>query len=487
MKDATALHWISSDWVGSADSAEAETTNPAIGVPVQRFAAGGRPEAEAAIAAARQAFDRGEWAESPRLRAAVLLAFADRIEACKRALAQILTEENGKVLNHAELEITAVASELRYYAGLARNIAGKVLEIAPRTLSVLHREAAGVAAHIVPWNAPGILLVRSLGPAMAAGCTNVIKPAPQVAGFHTAIMRCLADIEAMPAGVVNSVMETGSVIGKILVESPDVEVVSFTGSTAVGQRIMAAAAGTLKRLVLELGGKAPCVVFDDVSVDTVAPALAAAATVISGQQCTAAARVLVQRNIYEDLRNALAKRFREMVVGPGTDPASEMGPLIDRASRDRVAAVVDRAAAEGRIIVQGEIPGGSLAAGAFIRPSLTALEDLSSPLVCDEIFGPVLNIEPFDDEADAIRRANAVRYGLAASVWTRDHDRAQHVARALRAGTVWINAHNRLFPEAETGGYRASGVGRMHGVEGLDPFLETKHVYHEAAPSPSAE
>ena len=164
-----------------------------------------------------------------------------------------------------------------------------------------------------------------------------------------------------------------------------------------------------------------------------------------------------------------------------------MGAVTGGAGGDRVAGVVDRGAAAGRVIVQGEIPGGSLAPGAFIRPSLTAVEDLSSPLVCDEIFGPVLNIEPFDDESDAIQRANAVRYGLAASVWTRDHDRAQRVARALRAGTVWINAHNRLFPEAETGGYRASGIGRMHGIEGLDPFLETKHVYHEAAPSPSGD
>ncbi len=483
MSTDAARHWIDSEWVTSADGAEAETVNPATGRPVGRFCAGGRAEAEAAIAAARRAFENGEWAQSPRLRAAVLLAFADAVEARRDELARLLTEENGKILTHAELEVAAAASELRYYAGLARNIAGKVLEIAPRTLSVLHREAAGVAAHIVPWNAPGILLVRSLGPAMAAGCTSVVKAAPQVAGFHHAFMRCLAAVETLPRGVVNSVVETGSAIGERLAESPEVDVVSFTGSTAVGRRIMAAAAGTLKRLALELGGKAPCVVFEDVPVEETAGALAAAATVISGQQCTAAARVLVQRRIHGPLREALAARFRAMRVGPGTDPESEMGPLIDRASRDRVAAVVERAAAEGHVVVRGEVPGGALADGAFIRPSLTECTDLSSPLVCEEIFGPVLNLEPFDDEAEATARANAVRYGLAASVWTRDHDRAQRVARALKAGTVWINAHNRLFPEAETGGYRDSGIGRMHGVEGLDPFLETKHVYHEAAPA----
>lgn len=474
-----ASHWIDARAVRSESQAVAQSIDPNTGAVVGEFADGGAHEAELAIAAARRAFDFGDWAQQPRLRAQVLLAFADRLEQRQRELAGLMARETGKLLKAAMGELAGSVSELRFYAGLARTIFGRTTEVEPGALSLLTREPAGVAGIIVPWNAPAILLVRSLAPAMAAGCTSVLKLAPQSALFQNAMMQCAADIDALPAGVVNWFAETGSGGGEALVASPDVDVISFTGSSAVGQRIMAAAAPTLKRLNLELGGKAPCVVFQDADPAAIAPQLAAAATIASGQQCTAADRVLVHESRLEPMRDALIRAFRDMVVGPADAPESQMGPLIDIASRDRIVRLVEESGRYGEVLLNGGIPDDAPAGGAFIRPSLVAVGDLDSPVVQEEFFGPVLNLESFRDESEAVARANVGRYGLSASVWTHDGARAQRVARALRSGTVWINNHNKLLAEAETGGYRASGYGRLHGAEAMMEFLETKHIYQE--------
>lgn len=473
-------HWINGRRVPSIDGRTAIGTAPSTGEELGSFADAGEADAEAAIAAARRAFERSDWAHAPRLRAQVLLDCADRVERRAGELAALLTAETGKLIGASRAEIGGCVSELRYYAGLARVIFGRVLEVEPGVTSILSREPAGVAGIIVPWNAPGILLVRSLAPAMAAGCTSVVKGAGQAGLFHTAFMDCLAEVEAMPAGVVNSLTETGSAVAKALVASPEVDVLSYTGSSAVGKAIMAAASQTLKRLNLELGGKAPCVVFPDVDVEWAAPRLVAAGMVLSGQQCTAANRILVHESILGPMREALSRSIRAQKVGPGEDPATQVGPLIDRPNRDRIANLVKESTRWGEVVVEGGVPDDTPAKGAFIRPSLLEVGDLASPIVQEEFFGPVLNLESFGDEAEAVHRANATRYGLAASVWTHDDARAQRVSRAIRSGTVWINDHNKLFPEAETGGYRESGFGRLHGAQGMDEFLQTKHVWRSA-------
>ena len=340
------------------------------------------------------------------------------------------------------------------------------------------REPAGVAALIIPWNAPAVLLVRALAPALAAGCTCVIKPAPQTVLFNAAFLKPLLELPKLPRGAVNLFAETGHAGATHLVATNKVDVLSFTGSTATGIKIMQDAAPTMKKLSLELGGKSCCLVFADADVSTIAPKLVAAATIISGQQCTAARRVLVHASHFAEMKQALAVAIGQIRLGHGLEATTQMGPLIDRGSRDAVAQRIAEALDNcDEVLLAGEVPCGPLHTGAFLSPSLIAHRDSGAFFCQEEIFGPLLVLEPFEDEAEAIRRANHTEFGLSASVWTHDGARALRVARALRNGTVWINDHNKLFAEAETGGYRKSGLGRLHGYDALLDFTELKHVY----------
>jgi betaine-aldehyde dehydrogenase len=470
-----ATHWIDGHFVDGP--IVADSIAPSNGARVGKVVTGGKVEASAAIDAAKRAFAKADWSQDMRLRAGVLLAAADRIEARTEELAMLLAVETGKPIRGARGEMIGAISELRYYAGLTRGLTGRMVEIEPGVYSLMAREPAGVAGIIVPWNAPAVLLVRSLAPALAAGCTVVVKPAQASSLFNDLMMRCFAGVPGLPRGVINSFNEAGSDGGETLTTSPDVDVISFTGSSAVGKRIMAAASGTLKRLNLELGGKAAAIVLDDVDVDSAAGALALGGTICCGQQCTAIDRVLVHESRYEALLPAICRALGNLKLGPVEDAATEMGPLINKSARDRVKGIVDAARDLGRVRLAGTVPGGELAGGAYLSASLIAVEDLDSSFIQEEFFGPVLNIERFTTDEEAVAKANATRYGLSASVWTSDLGRAHRVARGLRSGTVWINDHNRLVPEVETGGFRDSGFGRLHGVEGLNEFLATKHIW----------
>ncbi|MBK5395145.1 aldehyde dehydrogenase family protein [Pseudomonas sp. TH39(2020)] len=469
-------HFIDGQW--TAADRWTDSLDPANGELIGCFADGGEAEAEAAVAAAARAFDDPQWAQNPRLRQQLLLEWAAGLKARQEQLAQLLTRENGKALAQSRGEIGGAISEILYYAGLARHNPGHMLEVAPGEFSSMLREPAGVAGLIIPWNAPAVLLVRALAPAIAAGCTVVIKPAPQTALFNAAMLEPLFALPGLPPGAVNLFAESGHAGAAHLVASPRVDVLSFTGSTATGQRIMRDSATTMKKLSLELGGKSCCLVFEDADIAAIAPKLAAAATIISGQQCTAARRVLVHASRFAEMKTALSAALGQIRLGNGLDPVTNMGPLIDWQSRDSVERRIgDALDSCDEVLLAGGRPQGELNKGAFLAPSLIAHRDSSAFFCQEEIFGPLLVLESFEDETEAVARANHTEFGLSASVWTEQGARAWRVARALRNGTVWLNDHNKLFAEAETGGYRKSGLGRLHGVDALLDFSELKHIY----------
>lgn len=473
-----ALNLIGGRWQPALSGETQASVDPATGEEIGRVAAGGRADAEAAVVAAAKAFDDPQWSQNPRLRQMVLLRWADRLEADLAPLAELLTRTNGKVIAQSRGEMAAAISEIRYYGGLARHITGHNLEVAPGEFSTMLREPAGVAALMIPWNSPAVLLIRALAPALAAGCTAVIKLASQTALFTGRLIEHLHAAEGLPAGVVNTIHEAGSEGSEHLVQSPLVDVISFTGSTAVGKKIMAAASGTVKKLSLELGGKASAIVLADADIEATAAHLARAATIISGQQCTAARRVIVHASRFDEMATALADALAGIRIGNGFDDGVSMGPLIDAGARDRVRDSVARAMdMADRVLLKGSVPASTPDRSAFLTPTLVAHDDPTAFFVQEEIFGPLVVLERFETEADAVARANDSAFGLSASVWTEAGAPALRIARALRQGTVWINDHNKLFAEAETGGYRQSGLGRLHGYDALADFTEVKHIY----------
>lgn len=469
-------NWINGKWLDSASGDVSESINPANGEVLGTYSAASKTEAEMAINAARNAFEKTDWCHTPRIREKVLLEFADRIEAETDNLTALLTAENGKLLAEARPEVLAGISEARYYAGLSRNIFGRVTEIEPSLYSILSREPLGVAGIIVPWNAPIALLLRSLAPAMAAGCASVIKSAPQTALFSAELFRILSEVSDLPDGIVNMFVEDGSDGAKEMVASPEVDIISYTGSTDVGKQIMAAGAPTLTRMNLELGGNAPIILLADVDLTTAVPAIVRAGMNMTGQYCCSACHIMVHESRLDETLSRFKEQMNSVVVGPGIESHSQMGPMINNASRDRVINLVASSQASDEIIIRGEAANGRLACGSFLTPSLIQIKDSNSTLYHNEIFGPVLCINTFSDEDDAVFKANNTRFGLAASVWTKDLFAAQRVANRIKSGNIWINSHGRLFSEIENGGYKESGIGRLHGVEGLAEFMQTKHI-----------
>jgi acyl-CoA reductase-like NAD-dependent aldehyde dehydrogenase len=447
------------------------STGPADGTELGHYADADRQQGVQAVAAARHAFATTDWAYDRQLRHRVLNAIADRVEQRTDDLAAMLARENGKILGEAHFELSLTPSKLRYYAALALVESGRAAEVNRGLHMSSVPEPIGVAGIIVPWNSPVVLSVRSFAPALAAGCTAVVKMPGQTGLVNGIMHEILADAPGLPAGVLNSLTESGDDVARLLVSSPDVNAISYTGSTRIGRMIMSEAGKTLKRVSLELGGKTPMVVFDDADLDAVVPVLTKAVTVFSGQFCMTGSRILAQRGIADELRERLRKSLSAVRVGPGDDPASEMGPMIDAANAERVDQAVAAAAEYATILVRGGITAPGT---AFYQPSLVEVTSTATPIVQEEVFGPVATFEVFDSEDDAVRLANATDYGLAASVWSRDIDRPRRVARRLAAGTVWTNAWAVVVDQFEEGGFKQSGVGRLNGLRGLEEFQEYK-------------
>ena len=472
-----ATNFINRVPIVGADQELAASFNPATGETLGHFYPGSAELANQAIAAARAAFDEGNWGQSPRNRAELLIKMGQQLNLHKAELIDLIVAENGKLRSEAEIEVAISTSECFYYAGLARNISGRASEVAPFQFSTTFREPAGVAAIIVPWNAPLTLLIRSLAPALAAGCTCVVKPAPQTPLIHGKVMTLFHEITELPPGVLNSVNESGAEVGIALTTSPDVDVVSFTGATKTGKMIMEQAAPTLKRLSLELGGKTPILVFSDADIERALPQIVRHCTIMAGQMCVAGSRILVHQDIFDQFKARIFERFRELTAGPGNDPTSNLGPVIDRQSLTRLQQLIDENQETILDIAQGKCAGGI---GSFFPPTIVEVQTLTSPLIQEEHFGPICTLERFEDEQDAVNRANATQFGLAASIWSQDHNRLQRISRKIRFGSVWHNTGVALIPEAETGGFKQSGLGRLHGVEGLNDFLETKAIFADS-------
>ena len=472
-------HYIGGEWVSDAPNGLTESINPANGSVVGMAPNGSSQLAGQAVVAARTIFECGTWASEPRLRAQALLEFAGHLESRQAEIARLMARENGKVLGQAMHEVAAGVSEARYYAGLARSVFGRTFESGVGKMSLLTREPAGVVSVIVPWNAPVTLLVRSVAPALAAGCCVIIKPAMQTCLTNAAVLACFDSVSALPFGVVNSVNEYGAEVGTALSTHPEVDVISFTGSTKTGKKIMANAAETVKQVTLELGGKAPALVFDDADLNKAVAEIRRSSIALNGQMCTAVSRVLAQESIYDEMVDRMKSAYESVKVGNPLESGTELGPLIDFSNQKRIVEIIEKASSDCRVVLKGYAPQGSLSNGAFVTPSIVEIGNTAQWIVQEELFGPIISIERFDDDTDALKKSNATRYGLAASVYTRDLQRAMRMGRRLRFGTVWLNSHNRLLAEAETGGFRESGVGRLHGMEAMNDFLETKHIYYE--------
>lgn len=458
------------------DSGGSVSLSPADGSALGTYTEANAGQVQAALTGARRAFDETGWASDRHLRYKVLNQLADRIEGRGPELMKMLSRENGKLTGEARGEVGGAPTMLRYCAALALTSTGRAAEVRAGVHMSSVPEPIGVAGVIVPWNSPVILSVRSFAPALAAGCTAVVKMPSQTGLVNGILHEIYADTPGLPPGVLSSLTESGDLLARELVASPLVGALSYTGSTRVGREIMAGAAPTLKRVLLELGGKTPMIVFDDADLEAALPVLAKGVTVFAGQFCMTGSRILVQRSVSDKLRERLTAALEAVLVGPGDDPASDMGPMIDAANARRVDGLVRRAIDAG---AKPLVRGGIVADGtAFYRPSLLQVDDVECELVQEEVFGPVATFEVFDTEDEAVALANGTRYGLSAAIWSRDVDRPLRVARRLLAGTVWTNSWVVMADQFEEGGFKQSGLGRLRGPRALEEFQEYKTYVH---------
>ncbi|MBG6213940.1 betaine-aldehyde dehydrogenase [Cryobacterium sp. CAN_C3] len=485
MSTMTSTLFINGAWLPAADGGTRLISCPADGEPVGTVSEATTADAHAAINAARTTFDSGVWSSvSAPERGDFLLRVAAELRARKAEFARAETLDTGKRLVESEIDMDDIANCFAYFGKLAGQDAGRIVDAGDETVvSQIVVEPVGVCGLIAPWNYPLLQAAWKIAPALAAGNSFILKPSELTP--HTAIlMMVLLDDLGLPAGVANLVLGAGAVAGAPLSSHPDVDLVSFTGGLETGKKIAAAAAGTVKKVALELGGKNPNVIFADADFDAAVDNALNGAFVHSGQVCSAGARLVVEASVAERFVNELVRRANQIRLGGPFDPEAETGPLISAAHRNKVSAYVQKGLDEGARLRCGGTWGiGELDKGFYYTPTILDRVECGMSVVIDEAFGPVVTVETFETEDEAVLIANDTIYGLAGAVWTQDAGRAQRMAKRLRHGTVWINDFHPYLPQAEWGGYGQSGVGRELGPSGLAEYQETKHIYQNTAPA----
>jgi acyl-CoA reductase-like NAD-dependent aldehyde dehydrogenase len=458
-----------------------ELTEPATGEPLAKAAMATEADVDRAVEAAQGAL-AGDWGKTPGPeRSRLLHALADAMMANRKELNELESRNVGKAISSVKAEFFQGVENFRFYASAIASIAGRANPVGGSLLYYSLKEPVGVAGQIVPWNYPLNMATWKLAPALAAGCTVVLKPDESTPLTALRIAELAAEV-GFPPGTINVVPGPGKTTGAYLVQHPGVDKIAFTGSTATGTEIMKSAADGIKRLTLELGGKSPNLVFADADLASAIPSSVWSIYYSAGQSCEARSRVLVEQSIYDDFVTQFSELAGKLKVGDPLDPETQVGSLISTNHRDRVHGYVETGREEGAEVVQGGEPQDG--PGAFYPPTVLAGVDTSMQVAQEEIFGPVVTISPFEDEKDAIKQANAVRYGLMATVWTGDPGRGHRLARRIKAGTVGINMPYTAFPGIPFGGYKHSGFGRELGLDTLDDYLETKSVIVSTSPKP---
>jgi aldehyde dehydrogenase (NAD+)/phenylacetaldehyde dehydrogenase len=466
--------WIDDKPCEAADARTFESADPATGGVLATLPRGGAKDVDRAVRGARRSFETGWGKVSGEDRAKILWKCGEILAARTETLGRLEALDTGKPIKNAvAVDVVKAADAFFYFSGWCTKIEGRTIPVRAGFLNYTRREPLGVVAAIIPWNFPLILAARKVAAALAAGNTVVLKPPEEASLTSIELGRILSEAGA-PPGTLQVVTGIGEEAGAALVEHPTVAKVSFTGGTDTGKRIARAAASSLKKLTLELGGKSPNIVFADADLDRAVAGAVSAAFYNSGQICTAGSRLLVQREVADRVLEGVAAGGRALVVGDPLDPATEIGPLVSRAQNDRVVGYIEKGKGEGARQVSG---GAREGGGYYVEPTVFGDVDNDMAIARDEIFGPVLSVIPFTDMEDAARIANTTSYGLAAGIWTRDVGRAHGLAHRLDAGTVWINAYNLFHEASPYGGFKASGYGRENGEEVLYDLTQTKSVW----------
>ncbi|HEY7509678.1 MAG TPA: aldehyde dehydrogenase family protein [Vicinamibacteria bacterium] len=469
--------YIDGQWVEAASGRTFEAMNPALGEAAARVPDADASDVDRAVRAARRAFDETWRDVTAQERGRVLFRLAEAVRKDARRLAELETINSGKPLAESEFDIADVATCFEYYGGLATKLHGEVLNVPDNALSLAVREPIGVAGQIIPWNYPLLMAAWKIAPALCAGCTSVIKPAEQT---PLTLLELARSFEAcgVPKGVVNVITGFGERAGAPLVAHPGVDKIAFTGSVEVGKQIMRSASDTLKKVSLELGGKSPNIFFADADFEAAVDGALFGVFINQGEVCSAGSRVLVQRPIYRKMLDAMVEKAKGIRLGSGLDPATKMGPVVSQAQMERVQRYQDIGRREAKVALGGGRPGDpALQRGYFVEPTIFYDVDNHATIAREEIFGPVMSVIPFDDEAEALKLANDTPYGLAAAVWSRDIFKCLRMVKRLQAGIVWVNHMQPTYVEAPWGGYKMSGIGRELGPWGAEEYMQVKQIH----------